>query len=109
MPEFSPPEGLLSDTVGDLTDLPSPIAEAILGTVEAILGPTGPNIGDPQPANRPIPANTLHELNSAVKAINTALSAINLVLKLGFLLPPQITSPLQLAAGALRTIRSWLD
>jgi hypothetical protein len=37
------------------------------------------------------------------------ISAANLLLKLGFLIPDQLEGPLRLLVGALGTIRGWLD
>lgn len=93
-----------------LPNLPGPIGEAIASTVDTILGDGGPNIGDPQPAGeRPIPTTDPTELNSAVKAIDAALGGIHLVLRLGFLIPDNIEDVLRQLAGALSTVRGWLD
>jgi hypothetical protein len=94
-----------------LPDLPSFVPPAIKDAVELILGPDGPNIGDPQPeGEKPIPVDAgSKELSSAVRAIDGAITSINLLLKFGFLIPDQYESPLRSLAGALGTIRGWLD
>jgi hypothetical protein len=112
------PEGFLGIDLDGIIDpitklLPPVVAEAIQNTLGKILDPDHPdlNVGDPQPAGPPpIPvAADSKELSAAVKAIDAAVGAIELVLKLAFLIPDQYESPLRALAGALRTIRGWLD
>ena len=95
----------------DIQDfLPKPVSDAIRTSVDQILGPGGPSIGDPQPPDRPIPvAAESKELNNAVKAIDAIVNTIEAVLKLSFLIPDQYELPLRQLVGALNTVRGWLD
>jgi hypothetical protein len=110
-----PPQGLFGiPNLDDVTKLlPPTVAEAIQGMVVKILNPNDPNIkiGDPQPAGTPpIPvAAGSTELSGAVKAIDAMTSAIELILKMRFLIPDQYEGPLRGLEGALKTIRGWLD
>lgn len=114
MPVPNIPEGLLGlnldDLFRDVTGaLPGPIGDAIRRTTAVLLGPDGPNIGDPQPqGERPIPTTDPGELGAAVKAIDVVLGDIGQVLRFSFLIPPQLAEPLRLLSSALSTIRSWL-
>ena len=94
-----------------LPGLTKPVTDAIKDTVGILVGPDGPNIGDPQPAGPPpIPVEAgSEELSAAVKAIDAAISALNFVLKLGFIIPDAYEAPLRALVGALTTIRGWLD
>lgn len=95
----------------DLQDLiPTPVADAIRGTVDRILDPeTDVNIGDPQPADRPIPVDAgSPQLSSAVQVIDGILTAINLILKFGLVVPDSTEAVLKKLGGALQTIRNWL-
>lgn len=113
------PQSLLGINLGDIvTDLipegilPGFVTDAIKSTVDVILDPNDDSIkpGDPQPAGeRPIPTTDPEELSAAVKAIDGALAGIALVLKFRFLVPDKFEGPLEALAGALRTIRGWLD
>ena len=122
MPVPPPPQGFmglpdlgdLSKIVSDVTKLiPGPVGDAIQDTVGKILDPedTSINIGDPQPeGERPIPVEPgSKELNGAVKAIDAALGALNLLQKLNFIVPDKYEDLLTKLHGALTTIRGWLD
>lgn len=108
------PQGFLGIDLDNLTGLlPPQVADAIKGTVGAILGdePGTPNIGDPQPEGTPpIPVKAgSKELSGAVKAIDAAVSAIDLLLKFAFLIPDSYEGPIGALRAALLTIRGWLD
>lgn len=95
----------------DLDDfLPPVVSEALKGTVERILDPeTDVSIGDPQPADRPIPVEPgSNELSAAVRLIDGLLSALGLILKFGALVPDETEGMIRKLAGALNTIRGWL-
>jgi hypothetical protein len=117
-----PPQGFMGlPDLGDLTKLipgditkllPPQVTDAIKGTVGSILGdePGTPNIGDPQPPGEPpipVKPGTPH-FAAAAKALDTAISAIDMLLKLSFVIPDQYESPLKALQGALKTIRGWL-
>lgn len=110
------PQGLLGFSLSDLIPdfshiIPGPVGEAIKNTVDKILDPNDDSIkmGDPQPAGqRPIPTTDPKELNAAVRAIDSAIGGIALVLKFGWLIPDQYEAILHSIAGALQTIRRWL-
>jgi hypothetical protein len=98
----------------DIQDfLPPVVKDAIKNVTGVILDPddNSINIGDPQPeGERPIPVEPgTEEMSSTVKALDAMISAANLLLKLGFLIPDQLEGPLRLLVGALGTIRGWLD
>jgi hypothetical protein len=96
----------------DIQDfLPPVVKDAIKDTIGSIVGDGPINIGDPQPdGERPIPVEPgTEEMSSTVKALDAMISAANLLLKLGFLIPDQLEGPLRLLVGALGTIRGWLD
>lgn len=98
----------------DLQDfIPPIVGDAIKDTVGKILDPTDPdiNIGDPQPAGeRPIPVEPgTKEMSSVVQSLDAVINALNLALKLGFLIPDKFENPMRGLVGALVTIRGWLD
>lgn len=98
----------------DLQDLlPPVVSDAIKGTVDTILDPNDGSIsiGDPQPeGERPIPVEPgTEEMSKTVQALDTMVSAVNLLLKLSFLIPDNLEGPLRKLVGALGTIRGWLD
>lgn len=121
---MSHPQGFLGlpdlgDLLGQVTGaLPPVVGDAIKGAVGKILDPADSsiNVGDPQPpGERPIPVEpgTPH-FAAAVKAIDTALGAIDAILKLGFLIPDDIHGVdvedlLKTVRGGLVTVRGWLD
>lgn len=97
---------------GNLGELPGKIGEAIRENVEKILDPAelSVEIGSPQPEGpRPIPTTDPKELNAAVRVIDTVVGALQLVLRLGFIIPDDIEESLRKVIGALGTIRGWLD
>lgn len=104
----------LGDVIKQVTSiLPPQVTDAIQGTVGKILDPEDPtiNIGDPQPpGERPIPVEPgTKELSGAVKAIDTALGALEVILKLEFLIPAKYVDLIKKLEGALKTVRGWLD
>ncbi len=108
------PQGLLNlPDLNDLTNLlPGPIKDAIKDTVGKILDPNDDSVsvGDPQPeGEKPIPTETPKQLSGAIKALDGALGAIDLIQKFGFLIPDEFEDGLNKLEGALRTIRNWLD
>lgn len=116
---MSHPQGFLGlpdlgDLLGQVTNLlPPAVGNAIKGTVGQILDPNDGSIdiGDPQPAGeRPIPVEpgTPH-FAAAVKYLDTAIGAIDVLLKLSFVIPDQYEQPVKALRGALVTIRGWLD
>lgn len=120
MPTPPPPQGFLGlpnfnfDALADSVTkfLPPAVTDAIKGTVEKLLDPDEDiNIGDPQPeGERPIPVEPgSEELNWAVKAIDTVLSALDVVMKFGFVIPDEYEGYITKLQGALHTIRGWLD
>ena len=97
---------------GNLDKLPEKIGEAIQENVGKILDPDDDSVsvGDPQPeGERPIPTTDTEELNAAVKVIDTVVGALQLVLRLGFVVPDDIEALVRKVIGALGTIRGWLD
>jgi hypothetical protein len=118
MPTFPPPpQGFLGlPDLGGIVDqvtklLPPEVGNAIQNTIGGILGDGPINIGDPQPpGERPIPVEPgSKELSSAVKALDTAIGALNVLTKLDFLIPKQYQDLLTKLQGALTTVRGWLD
>jgi hypothetical protein len=98
----------------DLQDfLPPVVVDAIKDTTGVILDPDNDtiDIGDPQPeGERPIPVEPgSKEMSKTVQALDTLISAVNLILKMGFLIPDNLEGPLRALVGALGTIRGWLD
>jgi hypothetical protein len=98
----------------DLQDfLPPAVVDAIKDTTGVILDPGNDtiDIGDPQPeGERPIPVEPgSKEMSKTVQALDTLISAVNLILKMGFLIPDNLEGPLRALVGALGTIRGWLD
>ena len=89
--------------------LPGFVTNAIRNTVAIITDEDDDRInpGDPQPG-RPIPTTDPDELSALLQAIDAALAGIELVLRVRVLIPAQYEKPLDLLAGALRTIRGWL-
>lgn len=115
MTTSSVPQGFLGlPNLDDLTKLlPPQITDAIKGTVGKILDPNDPeiNAGDPQPeGERPIPVEPgTKEMSATVKALDAAIGAIDIVLKLGILIPDGPEGVIKMVRSALVTIRSWLD
>lgn len=109
------PQGLFG--LPDLDDVvkwvPGPIADAIKDTVGKILDPADDeiNLGDPQPeGEKPIPVDEgTEEMSTTIKAIDAVISALDLVLRVGFVIPDNIEDVIKKLRGALSTIRSWLD
>jgi len=104
----------LSGIINQVTNiLPKEVKDAISGTVGQILDPsdTSIKIGDPQPeGERPIPVEPgTKEMSGAVKALDTAISIIDALMKLAFVIPDQYEKYITGLRGALTTIRSWLD
>lgn len=114
-----PPQGFMGlPDLGGLIDqvtnlLPPVVGDAIKGTVGTILDPQDPsiNIGDPQPeGERPIPVEPgSGPMAAAVKVLDTAIGALDALLKLSFLIPDKYEDIFKKVRGALVTIRSWLD
>jgi len=103
----------LSGIIEQVTNvLPKEVKDAIQGTVGTILDPKGDiKIGDPQPpGERPIPVEPgTKEMSGAVKALDTAIGAIDALMKLAFVIPDQYEKYITGLRGALTTIRGWLD
>lgn len=116
MTHIPPPESLFSfpvDIVEGVAKVLSPkVADALGGVIGKILDPNDPsiNVGDPQPPGTPpIPVEAgSKELGAAVKAIDVALSALDLLFKFGWVIPDQYEAPMHGLEGALKTVRGWL-
>lgn len=109
-----PDLGDLGKVVADVTKLiPGHVGEAIQSTVTKILDPedSSINVGDPQPeGERPIPVEPgSKEMSGTVKALNAVIGALDLVLKLSFIVPDGPEKLIRELKGALETVRGWLD
>ena len=98
----------------DLQDfIPPFVGDAIKDTVGKILDPNDGkiDIGSPQPeGERPIPVEPgTKEMSGTVQALDAVISALNLALKLGFMIPDNLEGPIRALVGALGTVRGWLD
>lgn len=106
----------LDDIIGKVTDevtkvLPPDVGQAIKDTVGKILGPDPDlNVGDPQPPGPPpipVKPGTPH-FAAAAKALDTAISALDVLMKFSFLIPDQYELGIKALHGALTTVRDWL-
>ena len=91
--------------------LPPAVGDAIKNTVDGILGDGPVNVGDPQPPGEPpIPVKPgTKPFAAAVKVLDTAIGALDALMKLAFIIPDQYEVGIKALRGALSTVRGWLD
>lgn len=115
---YLPPvnEGLLRDVLGHLDnvvpDLPGPFDDAIRRAVETAVAVVDPQAPTPAVPDKPqvLPPDTNpQQRNEVLKALDTAISAIGVVLRFRWLIPDQYERPLELLGKALERVRSWID
>jgi hypothetical protein len=117
MPTPPPPQGFfglpdLGNLVGDLSKiLPPQVAGALKDTISGIIGDGPINIGDPQPpGERPIPVEPgTGPFKAVIGVLDTALRALDFLKNLNLIIPDEYEDLFSKLAGALRTVRSWLD
>lgn len=108
--------GLLSDVVNNITnlvpDLPGPFDNRIkdaVNTAVDVVDPTTPTQEPPKPPVVVPPDSSPEQKNDIVRALDTVISALGVVLKMGFLIPDQYERPLELLVKALEKVRGWVD
>ena len=116
------PQGLLNLNLDDLLKpvealLPAAVTDIIKGAVESALpwqhqaATTAPTVTPVAPApavQAALPADTGLRAD-AVKAIDTAIAGIALLLKFAFIIPDQYEAPLKALSDALAQVKGWLD
>lgn len=106
------PENIFSSVLADVEKVISPdVAQAVETVLGKILdaADTSVTAGGAQPTPSPIPvAAGSQELAVLLESIDAALSALNLALKLNFLIPQPYEGYVQDVVNALTTVKSWL-